>query len=110
PDPIVLRAAGQLFVFAVADAHLPLDAREVDAPLLAGGGTAFAAALAEGRPRKGDLQAPAAVAVARIVDRAVDGHGGLQAGDLPAVVGVSAEAVGLGQKEVPAGVERVHFE
>ena len=46
----------------------------------------------------------------RVVERAIDMHGRLEPGNLPGVVGLAAILVGLGKKEVPAGVQRVDFE
>src|ERR1035441_4313606 len=64
----------------------------------------------ERRPGEGDRHRPAAVAIARVVQGAVDYDGRAQARYFPTVIGLAAFAVGLGQEQIPSGIERVDLE
>ena len=61
----------------------------------------------EGFPRIGDLDGPAMVVIARVVERAVEGHSGPETGNVPAVVRVAVLVVRLVEEEIPAGIEGV---
>lgn len=100
PDPVVF--------FGLA--CLPLDAAEVDAPLVSCVRRGDGEAGCVGLPGEGYFYCPAVVFVGGFVEGALDGNGGFEAGDVPAVVGFAAEAVGLVEEEIPAGVECVDFE
>ncbi len=90
---------------------MPFDAGEVDSPGVVGlGGQGHVGRLSEGRPGDGDFEGPAFVGIGVIVDGSLHLDGGAEAGDLPAVVGRAAVFIGLGEEEVPGGVEGVHFE
>ena len=90
---------------------LPLDARKIDAPLLAFVRRAgVPRVFAEHFPRKGDFDRPALVGVGGIVERAVDLDGGFEAGNFPVVVRLAPVHVWLVEHQVPTGVQRVHLE
>ena len=102
---------GHLAILAVLDDVLPLDAREVDAPLVAVPGRGRAVGvLGEHFPGDRELDRPELVLVARVVERAVDVSRRLQAGDLPLVDRRAAVAIGLLEEQVPLGVEGVDLD
>src|SRR5262249_10516360 len=86
PDPVILFLVWNFPVFTVDNLVKPFHAREVDSPLSAvAGGHFLIRQLTEHLPWKGDFQTPAAILIARIVDRAVDMHSRLESGDFPAI-------------------------
>ncbi len=90
---------------------VPFNAREVDAPLVAvTRRRALSGQLSQDGPRQGDFHRPALVDVAWVVQRALDMHRRLEPFNLPAIVGRSAVAIRLLEKQVPARIEGVDFE
>src|SRR4051812_13905578 len=89
----------------------PFYAGEVDAPLVAvARGSGLLGELAEHLPGKGDFHRPAAIAIARVIERAVHENRGLEPGNLPAIVALAAVAIWFAEQQVLAGVERVDLE
>src|SRR5260370_15332553 len=111
PDPIIFPAMRAADVFAFPDVKTPLDAREVDAPLIAvkWRPCRFIVECPRDLPWDGDLDSPALVEITRVVDGAVDVDRGFQAGDVPGILWFAAVAGGLFQAQVPCGVEVVHL-
>ena len=66
--------------------------------------------LTEDFPREGNLQRPALVGVAWIVDRALDLDSAFESWYFPAVNGRPAVFVRTQQQQIPGGVESVHLE
>ena len=100
-----------LHVVAVDDVGVPLDAREIDAPLLAVARRALVSrGFFEDLPRQREFDAPAVVFVARLVQRAANVDADLQARDVPAVDRGAAVAIGLRQQQIPRRLQRVDFE
>ena len=103
--------ARHLPVNAAVGGDLPLDAGEIDAPLLAfGGRTGVTRVLGEGFPREGDFNGPALISIGGIIQRAIDVDGGFRAGNLPRIVRLALIHIRLAEQQVPGGIERVHLE
>src|SRR3954470_21576067 len=97
PDPVIFgqricaARLRSLYVAAFAYVGLPLDAREIESPAVAGSGSPLCGrGFFQHGPWKRELDRPAAVAVARLIHRAFDVHACLQAIDVPAVDGRAA--------------------
>ena len=111
PDPVVLGRPRHFGISAVGHCDLPLDAREVDAPLLAFIRRPVVTGVFGKRfPRERDFNRPALVGVGGIVQGAVDMNGGFRAGNFPRILWVAAIQIRLVQSQVPRGVKRVHLE
>jgi len=110
PDPVVFFETFSLDVPALDDIGVPLDAAEVDSPDVTGvGGAGHAGVLFEALPGEGDFYGPAFVGVGGVIEGALDFDRGFGVG-FPRVISRAAISVGLGEIEVPGGVEGVDLE
>ena len=100
PDPVVFSGL----------AGLPFDAAEVETPLGTRDWPFYGKARLECSPGYCDLDSPTAVFVGRVVECALKCDGGLEAGNVPAIVCFAALSVGFVEIEIPRCVESVDFE
>ncbi|OPZ77348.1 MAG: hypothetical protein BWY77_01718 [bacterium ADurb.Bin431] len=117
PDPVVLGQTfagggiGELDVGAVLNPRAPFDPGKVDPPVCARPRSAPLGSLfLQYGPGQGQLDRPAGVGIAGLIDAALYDHPLLQSADIPEEGRIAAIAVGAVEIEVPVGGEGVEFE